>query len=121
MYVGGVWALSLLVSAAPQLLIGHMSTLRKGHCQVRVIVHSQTHLHSQVSQNIAYQVYATMCAFYVPSIVIIVVNYQIYRSARRLQKEERRRQLGICQMYAGLPRPTSCNNNGTVINGAIAG
>jgi 5-hydroxytryptamine receptor 7 len=37
-----------------------------------------------------YQIYATMCAFYVPTAIILAVNYKIYTAARRLQLDDRR-------------------------------
>lgn len=44
----------------------------------------------EVSQNAVYQVYATMCAFYIPATIILVVNYKIFKAARRLTLADKR-------------------------------
>lgn len=45
-----------------------------------------------VSQEIGYQVYATLCSFYIPLAVMMVVYYKIFRAARKIVLDEKRAQ-----------------------------
>lgn len=74
-----VWALSLLVSIAP--LFGW----KDPKWYERVVVE----LECLVSQDIGYQVFATASSFYVPLLVILVLYWRIFQTAR---KRIRRRQ-----------------------------
>lgn len=46
----------------------------------------------EVSQNIGYQLYATLSAFYIPLSVMIVMYYKIYIAAKRVVEAEQRDQ-----------------------------
>lgn len=45
-----------------------------------------------VCQEIGYQIYATLCSFYIPLTVMMVVYYKIFRAARKIVMEEKRAQ-----------------------------
>lgn len=81
-----VWALSLLVSVAP--LFGW----KDPKWYERVVVE----LECIVSQDVGYQVFATASSFYVPLLVILVLYWRIFQTAR---KRIRRRQQVILYKY----------------------
>uniref|UniRef100_A0A182WLJ9 G-protein coupled receptors family 1 profile domain-containing protein n=1 Tax=Anopheles minimus TaxID=112268 RepID=A0A182WLJ9_9DIPT len=67
-----VWFASVIVSLAPQFGWKdpeYLQRIEEKKCMV--------------SQNIAYQVFATCCTFYVPLLVILVLYWKIYQTARR--------------------------------------
>lgn len=45
-----------------------------------------------VSQSLSYQLYATLCSFYIPLVVMMVVYYKIFKAARKIVLEEKRAQ-----------------------------
>ncbi|XP_035785206.1 5-hydroxytryptamine receptor-like [Anopheles albimanus] len=67
-----VWFASVIVSLAPQFGWKDPEYLERIEQQKCI-----------VSQNIAYQVFATCCTFYVPLFVILVLYWKIYQTARR--------------------------------------
>ncbi|XP_040151798.1 5-hydroxytryptamine receptor-like [Anopheles arabiensis] len=67
-----VWFASVIVSLAPQFGWKDPEYLQRIEQQK-----------CMVSQNIAYQVFATCCTFYVPLFVILVLYWKIYQTARR--------------------------------------
>lgn len=68
-----VWVVSFVVSLAP--IFGW----KDSEFQERVNVHKRC----LVSQDIAYQVFATLATFYVPLIIILVLYWRIYQTARK--------------------------------------
>lgn len=80
-----VWCLAAMISLPPLLIIGNEHTQKEEGGEIINNV-------CLVSQDIGYQVYATMCSFYIPLTVMIVVYYKIFRAARRIVNEERRAQ-----------------------------
>ncbi|XP_066140521.1 5-hydroxytryptamine receptor 1-like [Euwallacea fornicatus] len=80
-----VWCLAAMISLPPLLIIGneHTQTEEGGEIVNDVCL---------VSQDIGYQIYATLCSFYIPLTVMIVVYYKIFRAARRIVNEEKRAQ-----------------------------
>ncbi|KAL1492090.1 hypothetical protein ABEB36_012583 [Hypothenemus hampei] len=80
-----VWCLAAMISLPPLLIIGNEHTQKEEGGEIINDV-------CLVSQDIGYQVYATMCSFYIPLSVMIVVYYKIFRAARRIVNEERRAQ-----------------------------
>ncbi|XP_060527831.1 5-hydroxytryptamine receptor 1 [Cylas formicarius] len=80
-----VWCLAAMTSLPPLLIIGneHTQTEESGEIIKDVCL---------VSQDIGYQLYATMFSFYIPLTVMIVVYYKIFRAARRIVNEEKRAQ-----------------------------
>lgn len=79
------WCLAAMISLPPLFIIGNEHTRQNENGEILGEV-------CLVSQNIGYQVYATMCSFYIPLVVMIVVYYKIFRAARRIVNEERRAQ-----------------------------
>ncbi|XP_038120263.1 5-hydroxytryptamine receptor [Culex quinquefasciatus] len=67
-----VWFASVIVSLAPQFGWKDPDYLQRIEQQK-----------CMVSQDIAYQIFATCCTFYVPLLVILVLYWKIYQTARR--------------------------------------
>lgn len=80
-----VWCFAACISLPPLLILGneHSEIGENGEKKFDVCL---------VSQDIAYQIYATMCSFYIPLTVMMIVYYKIFRAARRIVNEERRAQ-----------------------------
>ncbi|XP_076031573.1 5-hydroxytryptamine receptor-like [Oratosquilla oratoria] len=68
-----IWTTSFLISAAP------MMGWKDPEWTERVQVHKMC----LVSQDLGYQVFATMSSFYVPLFVILVLYWRIYQTARK--------------------------------------
>ncbi len=74
-FIAVIWVASCLISVPPLLIFGNEhGTTESPECQV--------------SQNIIYQLYATLGAFYIPLLVMIVMYYKIYVAARRVVEAE---------------------------------
>lgn len=73
LYVAIVWILALLTSVTPLVILQRPRSEDK----------------CQVSQNRFYQIYATMISFYLPTFIMIIVYYKIWRAARRLTNLDR--------------------------------
>lgn len=79
-YVFGVWFMSCLISVPPVIVLGNEhGTDEEPKCQV--------------CQNIAYQLYATLGAFYIPLLIMIVMYYKIYAAAKRVVDADQRAQI----------------------------
>ena len=78
-FIGAVWVASVLISIPPLLVLGN----EHGNEEVPTC---------EVSQNIGYQLYATLSAFYIPLTVMIVMYYKIYIAAKRVVEAEQRDQ-----------------------------
>lgn len=80
-----VWCLAAMISLPPLLILGNEHSIAEegGRTTPNVCL---------VSQHIGYQVYATMCSFYIPLTVMILVYYKIFRAARRIVNEEKKAQ-----------------------------
>ncbi|CAG9862603.1 unnamed protein product [Phyllotreta striolata] len=80
-----VWCFSACISLPPLLILGneHSEMTESGEKRFDVCL---------VSQDIGYQIYATMCSFYIPLTVMMLVYYKIFRAARRIVNEEKRAQ-----------------------------
>lgn len=74
-----VWALSFLVSAAPLLGWKDPEWDERLHKELKCIV----------SQDIGYQIFATASSFYLPLVILLVLYWRIFQTAR---KRIRRRQ-----------------------------
>lgn len=79
-----VWTLSMLVSVAP--LFGW-----KDPKWYERVVHGKD---CMVSQDIGYQIFATASSFYVPLLVILVLYWRIFQTARK--RIRRRQQVSVC-------------------------
>ncbi|KAL9914774.1 5-hydroxytryptamine (serotonin) receptor 1B isoform 1-T12 [Glossina fuscipes fuscipes] len=75
-----VWFFAVIVSLAPQFGWKdpeYMDRIEKQKCMV--------------SQDVAYQIFATCCSFYVPLLVILVLYWKIYKIARKRIKRRTQR------------------------------
>uniref|UniRef100_A0A182IJ54 G-protein coupled receptors family 1 profile domain-containing protein n=1 Tax=Anopheles atroparvus TaxID=41427 RepID=A0A182IJ54_ANOAO len=74
-----VWLAAACISLPPLLILGNEHEINgQPACSV--------------CQNFFYQIYATLCAFYIPLAVMLFVYYRIFRAARRIVMEEKRAQ-----------------------------
>ena len=78
-FIGAVWVASVLISIPPLLVLGNEHG-------------SEDAATCEVSQNIGYQLYATLSAFYIPLSVMIVMYYKIYIAAKRVVDAEHKDQ-----------------------------
>lgn len=78
-FIAAVWIGSVLISIPPVLMLGNEHGSKQNPT-------------CQVSQNIGYQLYATLGAFYIPLLVMIVMYYKIYVAAKRVVEAELRDQ-----------------------------
>lgn len=90
-----VWAVALIVSLAPQF----------GWKDPDYLDRINIHQKCLVSQDIAYQIFATCSTFYVPLLVILVLYWKIFQTAR---KRIRRRQE---QRSTTVLKSSATNNN----------
>ncbi|KAJ8687835.1 hypothetical protein QAD02_023629 [Eretmocerus hayati] len=77
-YVALVWLGAACISLPPLLLIGNEYT-----------VHESRNTSCSVSQNFGYQIYATVCSFYIPLCIMTLVYRNIFRTARKIALEEK--------------------------------
>ncbi|XP_055689656.1 5-hydroxytryptamine receptor-like [Lutzomyia longipalpis] len=82
-----VWFAAVIVSLAPQFGWKDPEYLQRIEQQK-----------CMVSQDVAYQVFATCCTFYVPLLVILVLYWKIYQTARK-------------RIHRRRPRPPMAGNN----------
>lgn len=71
-YVAVVWIGALCVATPPFFIVNNVHSNERGHpiCLI--------------SQNIAYQIYATLVTFYIPYVIMLVVYYKIFRVTQRI-------------------------------------
>lgn len=74
-----VWLGAACISVPPLLILGN----EHGSADYPACV---------VCQLIWYQLYATLCSFYIPLVVMMVVYYKIFRAARKIVLDEKRAQ-----------------------------
>lgn len=79
-----VWCFAASISLPPLLILGNEYTKEGENGEIVLVC--------LVSQNFGYQLYATMCSFYIPLAVMILVYYKIFRAARKIVHEEKRAQ-----------------------------
>lgn len=78
-FIVGIWIASGLISVPPLLIMGNEhGTADAPDCGV--------------SQNIGYQLYATLGAFYIPLAIMFVMYYKIYIAAKRVVEAEMKAQ-----------------------------
>ncbi|XP_017470987.1 PREDICTED: 5-hydroxytryptamine receptor 2A [Rhagoletis zephyria] len=82
-----VWSAAVIVSLAPQFGWKDPDYLQRIEQQK-----------CMVSQDVAYQVFATCCTFYVPLLVILVLYWKIYQTARK-------------RIHRRRPRPADVTGN----------
>ncbi|XP_059146584.1 5-hydroxytryptamine receptor 1-like [Physella acuta] len=73
-----VWSLSAVISIPP--VFGWKSPHRPFECMI--------------SNDIGYQIYATLCAFYLPLIVMICIYFRIWRVSSKIAKSEAKTKIG---------------------------
>lgn len=76
--IAAVWSLAVIISVPP--LLGWKPQQKPNECII--------------SQEIGYQIYATLGAFYVPLIVMIVIYFRIWLVSSRIMKKEQTSKLG---------------------------
>ncbi|KAM8712757.1 hypothetical protein ACLKA7_013140 [Drosophila subpalustris] len=97
-----VWTASVIVSLAPQFGWKDPDYLQRIEQQK-----------CMVSQDVAYQVFATCCTFYVPLLVILALYWKIYQTARKRIHRRRPRPVDVAannnQPDAGASTDTKLN------------
>lgn len=79
--IGAVWLLAALISVPPLLVLGNEhGTTERPTCLV--------------CQHLAYQLYATLGAFYIPLLVMLSMYWRIHRAAKRVVEAEHRARPG---------------------------
>lgn len=102
LFIASIWVASCLISVPPLLIFGNEhGTNESPECQV--------------SQNIIYQLYATLGAFYIPLLVMIVMYYKIYVAAKRVVEAELKAQpssisAGSAKLLTELKLPLNDRN-----------
>ncbi|XP_049809219.1 5-hydroxytryptamine receptor-like [Schistocerca nitens] len=91
-----VWAVALIVSLAPQFGWKDPEYLDRINVQQRCLV----------SQDVAYQIFATCSTFYVPLLVILVLYWKIFQTARK-RIHRRRQQRPPDKAAAAAARPSA--------------
>ncbi|CAJ0953691.1 unnamed protein product, partial [Mesorhabditis belari] len=76
LYIMVVWVVSFFVSLT-SLLITHF------------LDEETTNDSCQVTQNLGYQIYATLLAFYAPTMIMVILYVKIWRAAKRLAKQDK--------------------------------
>lgn len=95
-----IWTISFLVSIAPNL------GLKDEGWTERVLVNKIC----MISQDIRYQVFATVLAFYVPLVVVLCLYWKIFQAAKfRIRK------------HTGIPGTASGSSGASQRGGVIAG
>lgn len=75
-----------------------------------------------VSNNVGYQIYATICAFYLPLIVMIFIYFKIWRVSSKIAKAEAKTKIGSFDKGAEfqLGRPSRDSGDSNVLaNGCL--
>lgn len=80
-----VWFGSACISLPPLLILGNEHRITDEE-------NNTTEETCLVSQSIGYQIYATICSFYLPLAIMIMVYYKIFRAARKIVLDEKRAQ-----------------------------
>ncbi|KAH7942533.1 hypothetical protein HPB49_025001 [Dermacentor silvarum] len=79
--IGAVWLLAGLISVPPLLVLGNEhGTVENPKCLV--------------CQNLAYQLYATLGAFYIPLVVMLSMYWRIHTAAKKVVEAEHRARPG---------------------------
>lgn len=101
-YIACVWCVAILISIPPLFFFGGNEYIANEKCGY--------------SPSIAYQLYATLGAFYIPLLTTLIVYGQVYRLASRVARAERRSLGTVVVTPSNLPTSSSLNvpshNNG---------
>lgn len=96
-----VWLVALVVSLAPQFGWKDPDYLDRINVQQRCLV----------SQDVAYQIFATCSTFYVPLLVILVLYWKIFQTARKRihrRRDQRTMVVGKSTSVVGTVKPSIC-------------
>lgn len=96
-----VWTVALVVSLAPQI---PQFGWKDPDYLYRINVKKQC----LVSQDVGYQIFATCSTFYVPLLVILVLYWQIFQTARKRIRRRREQRSQVVE------KPTRTNNSSKV-------
>ncbi|KAL3316371.1 5-hydroxytryptamine receptor 7 [Cichlidogyrus casuarinus] len=97
--IASAWIISALISIPPNF--GWKEAFKKCECSY--------------STNVGYQIYATVCAFYLPLIIMLVLYGRIFKLAREMSKADAKQQAMAQQDDGLLPDST---RNGSLANDA---
>nr|QSG30392.1 5-hydroxytryptamine receptor [Rapana venosa] len=104
-----VWVLSAVISVPP--IFGLKTPHEAYDCYI--------------SLDIGYQIYATLCAFYLPLIVMIFVYFKIWLVSSKIAKAEARSKVGSFDrgdhLQVGRPTPRDSNASQYLPNGSLLG
>lgn len=78
-----VWFGAACISLPPLLILGNEHQIDENGTKIKACI---------VCQSFGYQLYATLCSFYIPLAVMMVVYYKIFRAARKIVLDEKRAQ-----------------------------
>ena len=78
--IGAVWTLAIVISVPPLFIGTGVTERKKGECII--------------NQSKAYQIYATLGAFYVPLIVMIFIYFRIWKISNNIMKKESKSKMG---------------------------
>ncbi|XP_066996147.2 5-hydroxytryptamine receptor-like [Anabrus simplex] len=95
-----VWTVALIVSLAPQFGWKDPEYLDRINLQQRCLV----------SQDIAYQIFATCSTFYVPLLVILVLYWKIFQTARKRIHRRRQQRNTVSENMASQSKKGTNNN-----------
>lgn len=84
-----VWCGAACISVPPLLILGNVTGQNETLANGTTIYVEDVCI---VCQAFGYQLYATLCSFYIPMTVMVVVYYKIFRAARKIVLEEKRAQ-----------------------------
>ncbi|KAK3777866.1 hypothetical protein RRG08_038113 [Elysia crispata] len=105
-----VWSVSAVVSIPP--VFGWKTPSPPFECMI--------------SSDIGYQIYATLCAFYLPLVVMICVYFRIWRVSSKIAKAEAKSKIGSfdkgAEIHLGINRPSYDSGDSrltTSVNGCL--
>ena len=105
-----VWSVSAVVSIPP--VFGWKTPSPPNKCMI--------------SSDIGYQIYATLCAFYLPLFVMICVYFRIWRVSSKIAKAEAKSKIGSfdkgAEFHLGVNRPSYDSGDSrmtTSVNGCL--
>ncbi|XP_043272678.1 5-hydroxytryptamine receptor 1 [Venturia canescens] len=100
-----VWLVAACISLPPLLILGNEHIDPKSGDPL-----------CTVCQHFGYQIYATLCSFYMPLIVMMWVYYKIFCAARKIVLEERRAQSHLeAHCYLDIEPPAVTHHVSSVV------
>ncbi|CAJ0585451.1 unnamed protein product, partial [Mesorhabditis spiculigera] len=96
LYIALVWAVSFFVSLTALLITQFLEEDTDGEQQGLCVV----------TQNLGYQIYATLLAFYAPTMIMVILYVKIWRAAKRLAMQDK-----LLSYGSGQPRESTDSSN----------